>query len=93
MSLLNLYEAKAFAIITLPGKNPMKAQTLEDCARMLMEPEAFDLLDEFCENTGSVDADDMSSDFETLVVVLKRAKMYSKNMVVKGLDGSEMMFT
>lgn len=92
MSLLKLYEAKAFAVITLPSKNPVKAQTVEDCARMLMDPAYFDLLDEFCENTSSGDADSMSSDFETLVVILKRAKMYSKNMVVKGLDGSEMMF-
>lgn len=92
MSLLKLYEAKAFAVITLSGKNPVKAQTVEDCARMLMEPEAFDLLGEFCENTSNGDADSMSSDFETLVIVLKRAKMQFKSMVVKGQDGSEMTF-
>lgn len=92
MKLTKLYEAKVFAVITLPGMNPVKAKTPEDCAKVLMDPAAFDLLDEFCENTNSGDADAMSSDFDGLVAILKRAKMYSKNMVVKGLDGSEMMF-
>lgn len=95
MSLHRLYEAKkkVYAIITLPGRSPIGVADISECAAFLATDEsALDLLDEFLENYGEFHhrADDMN--IEELVLVLKKNAYRLKNTVVKGLDGSEMLF-